>query len=103
MNSSRSARPRHTGGSRGRLAVLVSTSLAGVGAVLVTAAPAQAAVVEVAVAAAPGVVAQTATAGCPNGDYLTGVAGGIVGAGKNVTLTDVIPNLATNSATVWIP
>jgi hypothetical protein len=98
LNSSRSARTR---GSRSRLAVLVSATLAGIGAVFVTAAPAQAAVVEVAVAAAPGVVAQTATATCPNGDYLTGAGGGIVGAGKNVTLTDVLPNLATNSVTVW--
>ncbi|WP_433731620.1 hypothetical protein ACQP2Y_23190 [Actinoplanes sp. CA-051413] len=91
MNSTRSA----------RLAVLAGATLAGVGAVFVTAAPAQAAVVDVAVAAAPGVVAQSATATCPAGQYLTGAAGGIVGAGKNVTLTDVIPDLATNSVTVW--
>jgi hypothetical protein len=91
MNSTRSA----------RLAVLACATLAGVGAVFAAAAPAQAAVVDVAVAAAPGVVAQSATATCPAGEYLTGAAGGIVGAGKNVTLTDVIPDLATNSVTVW--
>jgi hypothetical protein len=92
MNSSPSTR-------RGRLAVLVGTTLVGVGAVFVTAAPAQAAVVDVAVAAVG--VAQSATAACPAGQYLTGAGGGIVGAGKNVTFTDVIPNLATNSVTTW--
>jgi hypothetical protein len=89
MNSSRSA------------SALVGTTLACVATVFAVATPAQAAVVDVAVAAAAGVVAQSATATCPAGEYLTGGAGGIVGAGRNVTLTDVVPDLATNSVTVW--
>jgi hypothetical protein len=101
LNTSRSARPEQTRGSRSRLGILVGATLAGVGAVFATAAPAQAAVVDVAVAAAAGVVSQSATAPCPGGQFVVGAAGGIVGAGKNVTLTDVIPNLATNSVTVW--
>jgi hypothetical protein len=33
--------------------------------------------------------------------WLSGGAGQITGAGRNVTLTDIIPNLANRSVTVW--
>jgi hypothetical protein len=39
--------------------------------------------------------------GARPGEFLTGAAGGINGGGGDVTLTDVIPDLAAQSVTVW--
>ncbi|MEV2242630.1 hypothetical protein [Micromonospora sp. NPDC049891] len=61
--------------------------------------PAQATVVNVSVAGAfPN---QSAVATCPAGEFLAGGGGFIDGGGGDVTLTDIIPNLATQSVTVW--
>ena len=84
------------------LAASAAVVLAGAGlAVAFGAAPAQAGVVSAAVSAPAGTVFESATATCPAGEYLTGGGGRIVGGGPDITMTDVIPNLATNSVTVW--
>lgn len=70
--------------------------LAGAGAAVAVAAPAHASVVEVAVA---GNGAVTATAFCPAGEFLSGGGGGVIGAGGNVTLIGIVPDLATASIT----
>jgi hypothetical protein len=84
-----------------RLAVTAGLVVAGVGVALATGPPAYAEVKRVSAVAAPGVVSQFAFAQCDAGDYLTGASGGISGGGGDVTLTDIIPNLANMSVTVW--
>jgi hypothetical protein len=81
--------------------VLAATGLAvaGTAAALAVSAPAQAAVATTAVAFPAGTVTASITATCPLGQFLTG-GGGSVGGGGDVTLTDVIPNLATATVTV---
>jgi len=84
-----------------RLGIAAGVLLAGVGAAITGAAPAQAAVVNATTAAAAGTVSAVAVAVCPAGEFLTGAAGGVNGGGGDVTLTDVIPDLAAQSVTVW--
>jgi hypothetical protein len=84
-----------------RIALTTGVTLAAVGAAIMVGTPAQAGVSTVTVAAPAGLVAQSATAQCPIGEFLSGAAGGILGGGGDVTLTDVIPNLVTRSVTVW--
>jgi hypothetical protein len=84
-----------------RLAVAAGVTVAGVGATVAVAAPAHAAVSTVSVAAAAGVPTQSATAVCPAGEYLTGGGGRIDGGGRDVTLTDVIPDINARTVTVW--
>jgi hypothetical protein len=84
-----------------RLAVTAGLAVAGTGAVVAgTAVPAQAAVITATSAAAAGTVTQTATAFCPAGQFLSGGGGAIVGGGGDVTLVDIIPDLAAQSVTV---
>lgn len=84
-----------------RLAVTAGLVLAGTGTVIAgTAGPAQAAVNIATAAAAAGTVTQSATAFCQAGEFLSGGGGAIVGAGGDVTLVDIIPDLATQSVTV---
>jgi hypothetical protein len=84
-----------------RLAVAGCLVLAGTGASVAAATPAAAAVVAATTAAAAGTVSANAVANCPAGEFLTGAAGSIVNGNGDVTLTDVIPDLATQSVTVW--
>jgi hypothetical protein len=84
-----------------RLAVAGCLVLAGTGASLVAATPAAAAVVAATTAAAAGTVSANAVAVCPAGEFLTGAGGAIVNGNGDVTLTDVIPDLAAQSVTVW--
>lgn len=76
-------------------------ALACAAAALAVPSPAQAAVVTVSVAAPAGTAARSATATCPAGQYLTGAGGSVSPAGGNVTMTDLLPDLATASVTVW--
>jgi hypothetical protein len=100
MNRSTQARPGHTGTRLTRIAVTIGMVLASTGAAITTATPAHAAVVEVAVPGA-GLAAQSATAECLPGEFLSGAGGGITGGGDDVTLTDIIPDVAAGSVTVW--
>jgi hypothetical protein len=84
-----------------RLAVAGCLVLAGTGASVVAATPAAAAVVGATTAAAAGTVSANAVATCPAGEFLSGAGGSIVNGNGDVTLTDVIPDLATQSVTVW--
>lgn len=96
---------RTSGPIRGRLARLAVAGgvvLAATGAAVTAAAgPAQAAVIVNATAAAAGQVSQSSVAACPAGQFLTGAGGQIVGGTGDVTLTDVIPDLAAQTVTVW--
>jgi hypothetical protein len=83
---------------RGGVAGLVVSASA---AAVLTATAANAAVVNATTAAAAGTVSASATAFCPAGQTLTGGAGSVAGGAGDVTMTDVIPNLATQSVTVW--
>lgn len=80
-----------------RLAMTAGMVLAGAGVAVAVAAPAHAAVVDVAVA---GSGAVSATAFCPADQFVTGGGGGVIGGGGNVTLTSIVPDLATASVTV---
>lgn len=101
MNSPTQDRPGHTGTRLTRIAVTTAMVLASMGAAITVAKPAHATVVRNSVPALAGTVAQSATATCPNNQFLSGAGGGVTGGGGDVTLTDVIPNLATRSVTVW--
>ena len=68
---------------------------------VLTATPANAAVINATTAAAAGTVAASATAACPAGQFLSGAAGSVVGGAGDATMADVIPNLGTQSVTVW--
>ena len=96
MNSSTRVRCGPTPTRLIRLAMTAGMVLAGAGAAVTVATPAQAAVVEVAVAGS-GVV--SATAFCPAGEFLSGGGGGVIGGGGDVTLTSIVPDLATASVT----
>ena len=84
-----------------RLAVVAGLVVAGTGAAVIGASPAFAAVINNAAAAAAGTISQVSVAACPAGQVLTGAGGWIVGGAGDVTLTDVIPSLATQTVTAW--
>jgi hypothetical protein len=84
-----------------RLATVAGLLVAAVATTAVGAGPAGAVVVNAATAAAAGTVNAAAVATCPAGQFLSGAGGAVLGGGGDVTMTDVIPNLATQSVTVW--
>jgi hypothetical protein len=84
-----------------RAAAVTAAVLLGAGVAVAVVAPAQAAVVSTRVTAPAGTVSQPATAVCPAGEFLSGAGGAVTGGGGNVTLTDVVPDLAGQSVTVW--
>ena len=100
MNSSTRARPRRTGSRLTRIAVTIGMVLASTGAAITVAPPAHASVMQ-AEADGVGLGPQSATATCGPGEFLSGAGGGITGGGDDVTLTDVIPDVAAGSVTVW--
>jgi hypothetical protein len=86
------------------LAIGLSTVLAGGAIVFAAGAPALAVANPVVVSAASGVGSppfQSAVATCPAGFTLTGSGGRVLGAAGLVTMTDVIPNVAAGTVTVW--
>lgn len=85
----------------GRFGLGAALAVAGTSIALSGGTPAHAAVVNNTTAAPAGTVAASAVATCPPGQILTGAGGSIVGGGGNVTLTDVIPNIATATVTAW--
>jgi hypothetical protein len=87
--------------TRRRLAALMVAAAAG-GTVLVgTAAPASAVTAASTSAAGVSPVAAVAVATCPAGTSLVGTGGQINNGNGNVVMTDVIPNVATGTVTVW--
>jgi hypothetical protein len=89
---------------RRTVALAFATLTVGAAAVATTAAPAHAVANPVLVSASsvlgsPNLI--SATAQCPAGFNLVGTAGRTVGAAGLVTMTDVIPDVATNSVTVF--
>jgi hypothetical protein len=84
-----------------RLLAAAGLTVAGTAAALAVATPAQAGVGTTVVAVPAGTPVASATAVCPAGEHLTGTGGSVNGAGGLVTMTDLIPDLPTNSVTVW--
>jgi len=84
-----------------RLGAVAGLVVSACAVAVLTATPANAAVINATTAAAAGTVAASATATCPAGQFLSGAAGSVVGGAGDETMTDVIPNLATQSVTVW--
>jgi hypothetical protein len=84
-----------------RFLAATGLAVAGTATVLAVATPAQAGVATTVVSAPAGTVVESATAFCPAGEHLTGGAGSVNLGGGLVTMTDVIPDLPTNSVTVW--
>lgn len=85
-----------------RLASAVGLLLAGTAVAVTTGAtPAAATVVNSSTAVGLGTPSASAVATCPMGEFLAGAGGSTETGAGNVTLTDIIPNLATRSVTVW--
>lgn len=85
-----------------RLLGTAAVLLAGTAVAVTTAtAPAGATVASNITAVPAGTVTASASASCPAGEFLAGGGGAIDNGGGDVTLTDIIPNLATQTVTVW--
>jgi hypothetical protein len=72
----------------------------GTGIAVASAAPAHAAVVNNPNSVPAGTTSARAVAACPAGQILTGSGGSVTGGG-DVTLTDVIPDIAAGTVTAW--
>ncbi len=99
MNSSTQAGPGRIRVRLTRIAMTISMVLASTGVVITVTAPAHALVTQIE-EDGTGLVSQSAYAECDAGQYLTGGGGGIKRGGRDVTLTAIIPDLATESVTV---
>ena len=84
-----------------RLGAVAGLVMSASAVAVLAATPANAAVINATTAAAAGTVAASATATCPAGQFLSGAAGSVAGGAGDVTMTDVIPDLGTQSVTVW--
>lgn len=95
-------RPMKIRSRSARLAGAVGLLLASTAVAVATGVtPAHATVTENITAVPAGTPNGFAVATCPAGQFLTGAGGAIAGGGGDVTLTDIIPNVAAQSVTVW--
>jgi hypothetical protein len=81
--------------------VAAALTVVGAGIAVAGGTPAQAAVINNANPVPAGTTSAAAVATCPAGQILTGSGGSVTGGGGDVTLTDVIPDIAAGTVTAW--